>query len=484
MQRMCIPSQGRNAQSLLTEMAAFADEDVDYRGGRTWSLVYFVDDKHSKLLKDAYNLYFSTNALNPMAFRSLRKMEAEVVQMTASLLNGPDSCVGSMTSGGTESILLAVKACRDRARRRWPWIRRPNIVVPATIHVAFDKAGHYFGLEVRRGAVKPNGQADLRTLKRLINRNTILVGASAPQYPHGVVDPIGDIAAIAARKGLPMHVDACFGGFIQPWLEKLGVDMPCFDFRVPGVTSISADVHKYGYAAKGASTVLYRDMSYMRHQFFISTGWTGGIYASPTIAGTRPGGGIAAGWASLMHMGEDGYVDLAEKAWQGAEKLRAGIGRIEGLRLLGLPHSTIVTYASTRDNVDLFAVADQMQERGWSVDRQQLPPSVHCTVNANNCPVIDQYLSDLAECVARVIAHPELAASGEAAIYGMMSKVPFRGLVDHGVREMMESMYGPDGEIPDLGERGGKGGLMGLMDKYGPGAVDLLDRVGRRLRQR
>jgi len=452
-QRTRIPTSGRVHQELLDEMAGFADGDADFRGGRTWSMVYYAGDSHSELLKKAHNLYFSTNGLNPMAFRSLKRMESEVVQMTAGLLNGPSSTVGAMTSGGTESLLLAVKTWRDRARTRWPWIRRPNIVCPATIHPAFDKAAHYFGVTLRKAPVGEDGAVRVEDLKRLINRNTILIAASAPQYVSGTVDPIPQIGQLALSKGIPLHVDACFGGFIQPWLERAGVEMPVFDFRVPGVMSMSADAHKYGFAAKGASVLLYRDMGAMRHQFFVCADWAGGIYASPTIAGTRPGGCISAAWAAMMAMGEDGYLEMARRAHDVAERLRDGIEAIDGLKILGQPHSTIVTYASDDPDVDVYAVADWLHERGWATDRQQSPPSIHCSANAANAPVVDEYLSDLREAVAHVRAHPALAREGEAAMYGLMAKIPLRGLVGNTVRQVMAEMYSPGAGEVDLSEQ-------------------------------
>ncbi|MBW1879769.1 MAG: aspartate aminotransferase family protein [Deltaproteobacteria bacterium] len=482
--RTRIPRTGRDPAPLLAEMASFRDHDVRYQEGRSWSLVYYVGEAHEDVLRQAQALYISANALNPMAFRSLKQMETEVVQMTAEMLHGPPSCVGTMTCGGTESLLLAVKAYRDRARRRRPWIRRPNIVAPATIHVAFDKAAHYFGVNLRLVPVGLDGQVDPRAMARRVNRNTILLAASAPQYANGAVDPIPEIGALAERRGLPLHVDACFGGFIQPWLERLGVSMPQFDFRVPGVTSVSADVHKYGYAAKGASVVLYRDMAYLKHQFFVATRWSGGIYASPGVLGARPGGPIAGAWASLMAMGEDGFVAKAREAWDAAEKLRAGIREIPQLRLLGQPHSTIVTYGVEERAVDLYAVADQLQERGWGVDRQQRPPSIHCTVNAANLPVVDRYLADLRAAVAHVEAHPELATEGEAAMYGMMAKVPVRGLVGRRVLEVMEQMYGPEGEMPDLAASGAEQGgpvVRAVLD-WGDRAISAAKRVGHRVR--
>ena len=445
-----IPAEGRDKAALLDEMRTMGNEDADYAGGRTWSMIYWAGEEHHEFIEKAHDLYLAGNGINPMAFKSLKQMEAEVVQMTAKMLHGPDTACGTMSSGGTESILLAVKAYRDRARSKWPWIRSPNMVVPETIHVAFDKAAHYFGVKLRKAPILENGQVDVKAMKRLINRNTIAIAASAPQYPHGAVDPIPEIGRLAEKKGLPFHVDACFGGFIQPWLERIGVEMPHWDFRVPGVTSMSADVHKYGYAAKGASIIVYRDMSYLRHQFYAATKWAGGIYISPTMAGTRPGGPIAAAWAAMNAMGEDGYIAKAKVAWDCAERLREGIEATPGLKLMGTRHSTIVSWAS--DELDVYAIADLLQAKGWSLDRQQKPPSIHCSVNAANEPTVEAYLADLTEAVAEVRAHPELSNQGGAAVYGLMAKVPVSGLVKREVIKLMEKMYAPGTTSFDLEE--------------------------------
>ncbi|RME73448.1 MAG: aspartate aminotransferase family protein, partial [Planctomycetota bacterium] len=374
-----LPREGVAAPRLLEALDAMRRADADWEGGRTWSMVYYAGPEHHALMREATGKYLAANALNPMAFKSLKRMEQDVVRMSLRLLNAPREASGILTAGGTESILLAVKAYRDYARRRWPWILRPEIVAPSTVHVAFDKAAHYFGLRIRYVEVDEQFRAIPERVERAIGRNTILVVASAPQYPHGSVDPIAEIGAIAERRGVPFHVDACVGGFMLPWLERLGVQLPVFDFRVPGVTSMSADVHKYGYAPKGASVILYRSMRHMRHQFFISTDWSGGIYASPGVLGSRPGGPIAAAWASLLSLGEEGFLRLTESAWETAQRLRRGIEQIDELRLLGAPHSTIVTYGARDEAISMFAVADELERRGWSVDRQQRPASIHLT---------------------------------------------------------------------------------------------------------
>lgn len=480
MTRATIPATGVAHEEVLKRLADLQTDDIDWRGGKTWSLLYPVSDEHEHLLERAQALFMNSNGLNPMAFKSLKQIESEVVQMTASMLNGPDEAVGTMTSGGTESILMAVKAARDRARKKWPWIRSPEMVVPRTIHVAFDKSAHYFDVKPIYVDTGDDGRVLVNAMRKAIGRNTILLAASAPQYPHGVVDPIPELGELALKRKLPLHVDACFGGFILPWLERLGVEMPAWDFRVPGVTSISADVHKYGYAAKGASILVYRSIDYLKHQFFVSTDWPGGIYASPSIAGTRAGGPIAAAWAALHAMGEAGYLELAERALNVTKTLRAGVEAIEGLAPVAELQSTVVAWRSVDPGVDTYAVADQLAAKGWAVDRQQYPACIHCSVNAWNAASVEPYLADLAEAVAHVRAHPELKTEGEAAMYGMMSKVPLRGVVKASVREVMAGMYAPDGQAPDLGNVGAgedDGPLLRLINRYGDQAMALLDKL-------
>ncbi|NOY25573.1 MAG: aspartate aminotransferase family protein [Oligoflexia bacterium] len=486
MPRSTIPKTGRAHDQIMAELDAGMADDADFRGGRTFSLVYWAGDHHHKLVAAAHDRYVAHNALNPMAFPGLKQMENQVVAMSASLLNAPAQAAGTMSSGGTESILLAVKTWRDRARKRRPWVRRPNLVGPATIHPAFAKAGHLFDVALHLVPTDTDGIFDPDRLAARVDRNTVMAVCSAPQYVHGVVDPIPQVADRMVARGVPLHVDACFGGFIQPWLERLGVEMPVWDFRVPGVMSISADLHKFGYTAKGASVLLYRDVSTLRHQFFVSTDWAGGLYASPGLAGTRPGGPIAAAWASLQGMGQDGYLDRARVALDAVNRLRAGIRQIPELRLLGRPHSVIATWAAAEDGqgrraVDIYAVADLLHAKGWSVDRQQRPPSMHNTVTAANAPVIDAYLDDLRASVAAVRADPSLSRSGEAAVYGTMARVPLRGLVKRNVLDMMEKMYGPQGEMPDLSGDGG--GIAPWQQRLLDATEPLLDAT-RRLRTR
>ena len=441
---MNIPAQGRKADDILAELEAKSANDTKWKDGRVFSLVYHAGDQHAELLQKAHALYASANLLNPMAFGSLKQMEREIIEMAAGLFHGPASCVGTVTSGGTESILCAIAAYRDRARKKKPWILRPEIVCPTTIHPAFDKAAHYFGVRLVKVPVGADFRADVRAMAKAISWKTILILGSAPQYAHGVVDPIAELGALAQKKGLPLHVDACVGGYILPWLEQLGKKIPTWDFRVPGVTSISADLHKFAYAGKGASTLVWRSIEDMRHQIFVATDFPGGIYASPTMIGTRPGGPIAAAWATLQAFGADGYREIAAKAADAADRFRAGIKAIPGLTLLGDSHSTIVAYAPI--GADAYALADRLEARGWTVDRQQRPASIHLTVTANHAPIVDDYLRDLRESLAELRANPSLAKSGSAPMYGMAAKMPIRRLVAGNVRKMIANMYAAGGQ--------------------------------------
>ena len=430
---MRIPANGRAPDELVAELRARQAADCDWRRGRVFSLVYHAGKDHEDTVARAHAVYASTNLLNPLAFKSLKELERDIVEMAGGLMHG-SGVTGTVTSGGTESILCAVAAYRDRANKWWP-----ELVVPCTVHPAFDKAAHYFGVKLVKVDVGDDFRVLPRAVEKAITRRTIGLVGSAPQYPHGVVDPIGELGAIALRHGLPLHVDACVGGFVLPWLEKLGRAVPRWDFRVPGVTSISADLHKFGYAGKGASVLLWRSLDDMKHQIFVATEWAGGVYASPTMIGTRPGGPIAGAWAALQALGEAGYLALARQAIDAADRLRTGILAIPGLSLVGKGDATIVTFAGDK----MFAVADQLEARGWSVDRQMKPPSIHLTVTANHAAIVDDYLADLRAAVAEVRHNPSLAREGTAPMYGMVAKVPLRRLVASRVRDTVARMYQP-----------------------------------------
>jgi len=423
-------------EQVLAELRALRENDADWRGGRTFSLVYHAGDELAALARDAYATYFAENALSPLAFPSLRRLESEVLRMSAALFHGA-TAAGSLTSGGSESILMAVKTARDHGRAV-RGISAPEMVLPATAHPAFLKAAHYFGVALRIVPVDAGFRADVRAARELLSEATVLVVGSAPGYPHGVVDPIAELAALAHERGALFHTDACLGGFLLPFARELGAPVPDFDFRVPGVTSLSADLHKYGFAAKGASVVLYRDRELRRHQFFTASEWPGGLYGSPTMTGTRPGGAIAAAWAVLRHLGRRGYLELARGILDTSRRLREGIASIPGLRILGEPVASVFAFAS--DSLDVYALGDAMDARGWHLDRQQLPPALHLMVTPAHAPVAERFLADLAEC-ASGLARGEPAPPGSAAMYGMIGAVPERGQVGNFILEFMDELY-------------------------------------------
>ncbi len=388
-----LPERGAEPDRILSTMKNLRDGDVDWQDGKVWSLVFHAGDELSAFLKEAYCIYFSENALNPGAFPSLKRMESEVVSMTASLLGGGPDVAGNMTSGGTESILMAVKTARAWAGQNMRTDRGLEVLMPESAHPAFDKACYYFGLRPVRVPGGPDFRADVKAMKRALTKRTVLIVGSAPQYPQGVVDPIEELAAIAKSRGILMHVDACVGGFMLPFVRDLGRDVPAFDLSVEGVTSMSVDLHKYAYAAKGASVVLYRDRELRKLQYFATTDWPGGIYASPTMLGSRPGGAVAAAWAMLHRLGREGYLEIAGQVMDATDRLVVGIGRIDGVEVLGRPSMSVFAIGSS--DRDVYEIADRMTARGWHLDRQQSPPSLHVTVNFAHIQSTDAFIDDL-----------------------------------------------------------------------------------------
>ncbi len=450
MDTMRIPETGNDRAAILETMKQYSQEDADWRGGRTWSLVYSLGEEHTQFLKEAHGMFFSENALNPLAFKSLKRFESEVVRMAADMLHGDNKVVGVMTSGGTESCLLAVKTYRDRARAKRPWLRSPEMIVPESIHVAFEKGAQYFGVKPVHVPVDADCRVSSDEVRKRINRNTVLIVGSAPSYPFGVIDPIEELGAVAEQAKVPLHVDGCLGGFMLPFVERLGHPVPAFDFRVPGVTSMTADVHKYGYSAKGASVILYRNMDYLKHQFFAYTEWPGGIFISPALLGTRSGGPIAAAWAAIQALGVDGYSEQARVVMEATKRLTEGIAAIDGLTILGAPQMSVFAYASEDPALNIYVVGDLMEKRGWHVDRLQKPEALHAMVTPGHLETADAFLADLRDAVAEARAHPELAEKGNAAMYGIMADLPLRGMIKKNVLKIMEQMYGPDGVMPDF----------------------------------
>ncbi|WP_128894976.1 pyridoxal phosphate-dependent decarboxylase family protein [Longirhabdus pacifica] len=481
-ENVTLPKKGIAKESILEQLREMKEGDVNYKDGKTWSLVYYLGEEHQQFLHDAFTTYLSENGLNPLAFKSLKKMESEVVRMTANMLHGDENVCGTMTSGGTESCLLAVKTYRDYAKKHKPWIKKPEMIVPESIHVAFEKASSYFGVKLVRIPLDDDYKVKIDMVKRKINRNTIGIIASAPSYPHGMIDPIEALGEIAHSHRLPLHVDACLGGFLLPFVEKLQYNVPLFDFRVKGVTSIAADIHKYGYAAKGASIIVYRNMSYLESQFFVSENWAGGVFASPALLGTRAGGAFAAAWAVLHYFGEEGYVEKTKVIMDTTKKIMNGIQEIDGLEVMSTPPMSVFAYRSTDPKLNIFAVADRLEARGWHIDRQQRPECLHCMVMPGHEVIADEYIADIQHAVNEVRDNPHYAYEGGAAMYGMISRVPLRGMVKKQVLQMMRNLYSPRGELPaDLAPPEQE---VEVMEQAGKGAsktqqkISLSDRLG------
>ncbi len=443
---IAIPKKGIARHKVLAMLKDFAKDDPNYKKLKTWSLVYFLGDAHTDFLLKAYGQFLSANGLNPMAFKSLKRFENEVVRMTADLLHGGREAAGVMTSGGTESCLLAVKTYRDmgRAEKR---IRRPEMVIPETAHVAWEKGAEYFGVKAVHAPLRKDMGVDVDAVRKLVNRNTVMILGSAPEYPHGIIDSIAELGEVACDRKIPLHVDACLGGFFLPFMEKLGYDVPLWDFRISGVTSISADAHKYAFSAKGASVILYRSVEILKHQFFVYENWPGGIFASPALLGTRPGGAYAAAWASIMALGEEGFIENTRQMMKAADRLKEGIRAIADLAIVGEPKTPIFAYTSISKEVNIYAVADQMEVRGWHIDRLQRPDALHVMVTPLHLKVAMQYLKDLKESVDHVRGRPELATTGGAAMYGMIAHIPLRSMVKKSVLKMFADMYGPDAKM-------------------------------------
>jgi glutamate/tyrosine decarboxylase-like PLP-dependent enzyme len=434
-----LPEKGIARDKILEQMDDLHEGDANWKDGRTWSLVYFAGDEHTNFLKSAYTKYFSENGLSPLAFPSIKKFETEVISMTTAMLGGDDEATGSMTSGGTESILMAVKMHRQWFRDTHPEITRPEMILPESSHPAFMKAAHYFDVVPVRVPHGDDFRVDMSAVKDALNENTILLVGSAPCYPYGVIDPIDKLSELAAEKKIGCHVDACLGGFLLPFAKKAGYPIPDFDFALPGVTSISADIHKYGFAAKGASTVLYRNMQLRHYQFFVFADWCGGIYASPTMTGTRPAGSIAAAWATLNAIGEEGYVHNAKQIMETTKRLQKGVDGISGLYVLGEPEMSVFGFSS--DEVGMFAVGDAMDERGWHLDRQQSPNALHLMVTLAHENVVDDFLADLADAVEYVRQNPSAESEGSAPMYGMVATAPDRGMIRDFVLEAMDGIF-------------------------------------------
>jgi sphinganine-1-phosphate aldolase len=506
-----LPAAGLPRGEIIAQMEALESrEQARWKDGFVSGAVYYHDAEHIAFLNRVYGLYAQNNSLFADLFPSTVKFEAEIVAMAAHMLGGSiegsvstDGVCGTVTSGGTESILLAMKAYRDWARER-KGIRRPEIVAPASAHAAFDKAARYFDMRLVLVPLGPDFRADVAAMRRAITPNTAVLVGSAPSFPHGAIDSIEELARLAQEQGIGFHTDACLGGFILPWARRLGYPVSPFDFSVAGVTSLSADTHKYGYAPKGSSVLLCRGRDLRHFQYYTTGEWLGGLYASPTLAGSRPGALSAACWAAMVATGEQGYLEATRRILETADRIKAGIAAIPGLRLMGEP-TFLIAFTSEQvghapdpkgfpkplgpergeraggpeypsggpeypsggpeypsggpeypsggpeyaSGVDIYQVMGAMSEKGWALNGLFKPPGVHlCVALPHTRPgVAERFVEDLRSAVEAVRANPGLQA-GRAPVYGMAASLPLRGLVDDVLKAYLDLLYEVEPDSP------------------------------------
>jgi glutamate/tyrosine decarboxylase-like PLP-dependent enzyme len=385
-------ADGMTAEAVLAELDRRQEREPDVHGARLFGLVYpTARDDLEELIVEANRRYLFGNALNPFKFPELAALEREVVSMTGDLLHLPESGGGTMTSGGSESILLSMLVNRERARAKG--IDRPQILAAESAHPAYAKAAHYLGMEVVRVPLDEAWRADVGAARDLFTPATAVVVASAFNYPYGIMDPVGELAALAAERDVACHVDACIGGFLLPFLERLGREVPPWDFRVPGVTEISADAHKYGYCPKGASLLLHRDADWFGHQVFLYDQWPSGMYGSPVVAGGRPAAPIATAWAVMTYLGIDGYLEITRSLIDTLATFRAGIDTIAPVEVVGDPVGPVLALQS--DALDLYAVGDVMDDRGWNLNRNVHPRGLHLMLSPAHAAAVGDLVADL-----------------------------------------------------------------------------------------
>ena len=447
-----LPAQGIDRELILDEMEMLnARERGKWQEGFVSGAVYHGDAAYVDFLNRVYALNSQSNPLHADVFPSTSKFEAEIVSMTARLLganaalqnnaasqNDANEIVGTVSSGGTESILLAMKTYRDFARAK-RGITAPEIIAPVSAHAAFDKAAQYFNIKLVHIPLRDDMRADADAARRAINRNTIALIGSAPCFPYGVIDPIEELSELAYAHGIGFHTDACLGGFVLPFAEKLNYPVPPYDFRLRGVTSISADTHKYGYAAKGTSVILYRGRELRHYQYYTVTDWSGGLYFSPTFAGSRPGALSAAAWAAMISIGENGYLDATRAILETATKIKNGLRAIPELKILGDP-LWVIAFAS--DALDIYKVMDAMTKRGWSLNGLHKPAAVHIALTQRHTVpgVAERFVQDLRASVEYVKTHPE-DKGAMAPVYGLAANLPLRGVVSDLLKRYMDVLY-------------------------------------------
>lgn len=441
-----LPAVGLPEQSILDELELMESKipHTDWKHGKVSGAVYHGGEDIIHLQSLAFEKYCVANQLHPDVFPAVRKMESEVVSMTLNMFSAPkDTGCGTTSSGGTESLLLACLSAKMYAYHH-RGVTKPEIIVPVTAHAGFDKAAYYFGIKIHHAKVDPKTyKVDLNHVKKFINRNTVLLVGSAPNFPHGIMDDIEGLGKLASRYKIPLHVDCCLGSFIVAFMEKAGCGkLPPFDFRVPGVTSISCDTHKYGFAPKGSSVIMYRNRDLRMHQYYVSTDWTGGLYGSPTLAGSRPGALVVGCWATMIRMGENGYIESCREIITAARKLRKAIeSELPGLQILGDPKFSVISFTS--DRYDVYELGDRLSTRGWHLNALQKPPALHLAVTKPSVNSIDDLVATLKELTKELEQEGKSASSadGTSALYGVAGSVKTTGVADRLVVGFLDTLY-------------------------------------------
>ncbi len=438
-----LPARGRDKDDILSELRTISEEENSkWKNGKVSGTYYHAGVDHRAFQNSVFSLYSHINVLQVDLCPSMSKFESEIISMTARMLNGDavktnnpeDEICGSVTFGGSESIMLAMKVYRDRGRVEKN-ITEPEIILPITAHPAFHKAGEYFGMKM---VLAPVDESDYRVIpgevEKLINKNTVAIVASAGNYPYGLIDPMDKLSDIALKHDIGFHIDGCLGGFILPWVEKLGYRVPVFDFRLPGLTSMSADTHKFGYGLKGNSVVLYRNLKLRRYQFFQMAHWPGGIYASPSMTGSRSGGLTASTWATMVYLGESGYLEAASAIMKIADRIKERVESIRELEIIGKP-TFLISFRSKE--IDIFHVNDYMISKGWRFNGLQNPPAIHFCVTMPQTfvpGIADALVEDLKDGVEYAKSKTGTAARS-SALYGMSGSIEGRS-------QLVQVLYG------------------------------------------
>lgn len=453
-----LPEKGLSREEIFNQLKQKQSQDFDWRTGRIFCSVYPAGKEIEDIAKEAYMMFLTENPVDPTLFPSLRDMETEVVAMCSEVLQGGKEAVGSLTTGGTESILLAIKTAKNRAKALNPNQTKFEIIIPYSIHSAFFKACDYFEVKPVVIPLTDDFKADAKAVENSITKNTILIAASAPSYVFGVVDPIREIGEIALKNNLLFHIDACIGGVVlgfNRFSEASGQDagmenVPEFDFSVPGVTSISMDLHKYGYTAKGCSVLMHKDKTYRKHQYYACSEWTGYTLVNPTILSTKTGGPIAAAWAVMKFLGQEGYCDISKRTMATTHKFIEGINAIDGLQVIGNPEVSLFSFTTTNGNpYDLF---DELNEKGWFVQFQlsndYCPANLHLTVSKIHEGLVDEFLVDLKTCQEKVQKKGLLKKAKEKVTIEAVKKLA-QNLSPENFEKLGKMLGFSNGSVPD-----------------------------------